>query len=349
MGLLTQRITTAFVLCTAANWFTGTKNSAKTIQWFFKSCKKASPDGCTFYEDSVEGMESKLNNIYASLIKAPIPIQTSKSNGIVDYSVARVSLVLSLYSPTALWKRLATALQDLSQGNVTTVYTMLGEATLFECECDESKYQFEHVHEGLIAYICNDGDPVPVEFEAAQAHYQASTEYLPLGSVWAGFQIACNGWSKDIPKAKFRGPIGGNTSFPMLVIGNTADPVTPLKAAKNASLPFPGSVVLTQDSPGHGSINTPSACTTKAIREYFINGTLPKEGMVCPMDGSPFNDPKKQASGSGSSGQKADSTSESTKDEFELLSQVASNGHILKELHHLARRGFNPGLTLCGF
>ncbi|KAK1234091.1 hypothetical protein PQX77_002710 [Marasmius sp. AFHP31] len=331
------------------NWFTGTKDSAKTIRWFFESCKEAGPDGCAFYEDSVEAMESKLNDIYASLIKAPIPVQTSKSNGIVDYSVARASLVLSLYSPTALWRRLATALQDLSQGNAITVYTMLGEATPFECECNESKYEFEHVHEGLIAYICNDGDPVPAEFEAAQAHYQASTEYSPLGSVWAGFRIACNGWSKDIPKAKFRGPIGGNTSFPMLVIGNTADPVTPLEAAKNATLPFPGSVVLTRDSPGHGSTNTPSACTAKAIREYFINGTLPKEGTVCPMDGSPFDDPKKQASGSGSSDQKADSTSESTKDEFESSSQVASDGHVLKELHHLARRGFNPGFTRRGF
>ncbi|KAJ8081943.1 hypothetical protein PM082_007789 [Marasmius tenuissimus] len=67
------------------------------------------------------------------------------------------------------------------------------------------------------------------------------------------------------------------------------------------------------------------------------------------MDGSPFDDPKKQTSGSGSNDQNADSTSESTKDEFESSSQVASDGHILKELHHLARRGFNPGFTRGGF
>ncbi|KAK1218736.1 hypothetical protein PQX77_018561 [Marasmius sp. AFHP31] len=327
------------------NWFTGTKDSAKTIRWFFESCKEAGPDACDFYEDSVEAMEGKLNDIYASVIKAPVPIQTDKSQGLLDYSLVRAGLLLSLYSPFALWRPLATALQDLSQGNATKAYTLLGESPLFECDCDPSKYAFENLHEGLMAYICNDGDAIPPDFEAAQAHYQASAEYSPIGSFWAGFRIACNGWSKDIPKAEFRGPISGNTSFPMLIIGNTADPVTPLEAAKNASLPFPGSVVLTQDSPGHCSINSPSACTAKVIREYFVNGTLPKEGTVCPMDGSPFDDPKKQESGSGSTDQSMDSTS----DEFESSSQVESNGHILKELRHLARRGFNPGFPRRGF
>ncbi|KAK1223678.1 hypothetical protein PQX77_013436, partial [Marasmius sp. AFHP31] len=67
-------------------------------------------------------------------------------------------------------------------------------------------------------------------------------------------------------------------------------PATPLSAAKKASQQFPGSVVLEQNSPGHCSVAVPSVCTAKVVREYFVNGTLPEQGTICPMDGTLFDD-----------------------------------------------------------
>lgn len=49
-----------------------------------------------------------------------------------------------------------------------------------------------------------------------------------------------------------------------------------------------GSVVLTQDSPGHCSIAAFSACTIAAVKRYFLTGDLPPEGVVCPIDQVPF-------------------------------------------------------------
>jgi len=47
---------------------------------------------------------------------------------------------------------------------------------------------------------------------------------------------------------------------------------------------FPGSVVLTQNSPGHGFFAMSSACTKKYAREYFKSAKLPPPNTTCEMD-----------------------------------------------------------------
>jgi TAP-like protein len=39
----------------------------------------------------------------------------------------------------------------------------------------------------------------------------------------------------------------------------------------------------------HCSISTPSTCTIKHVRQYFLEGTLPKPGTVCQVDLGPFD------------------------------------------------------------
>jgi hypothetical protein len=141
------------------------------------------------------------------------------------------------------------------------------------------------------------------------------------------------------------GPIGGNTSFPIMLIGNTAGTSRPqhsqllfhslchfvtiprscnsalrvrcpllfmyfhLLIAYSAILTgsaFPGSSVLVQDSLGvrassehlpslltimthqHTSFSATSLCTQQHVAAYLLNGTLPTNGTVCPVDISLF-------------------------------------------------------------
>jgi hypothetical protein len=58
-----------------------------------------------------------------------------------------------------------------------------------------------------------------------------------------------SGW-KIRPVHPFTTKPGGKTSFPLLFIGNSADPVSPLVNAQTMSALFPGSAVLIQDGPG---------------------------------------------------------------------------------------------------
>ncbi|KAK1226312.1 hypothetical protein PQX77_010715 [Marasmius sp. AFHP31] len=272
-------------------WLNLAEDTDKTLQWFFQSCKDAGPQSCAFYEDSTEAMNAKLEGIYTRLNEDPIPVRTNTSYGIVDYGSLRFpALLYGLYYPV-LWRTLAKGLQDLTEGDGSVLWSMFGKP-VFECDCDSTTHPVETESESTVAYICNDGDAVPPGVDAARAWYKEAVQlYGSWGTFRASHRIACSGWSPEIPKAQFRGPISGNTSFPMLLIGNTADPATPLSAAKKVSQQFSGSVVLEQNSPGHGSVNAPSVCTAKVVREYFVNGTLPEQGTICPMDGTPFDDP----------------------------------------------------------
>ena len=51
--------------------------------------------------------------------------------------------------------------------------------------------------------------------------------FLVLRSVACSNALRRSGW-KTKSVERFGGPFVGNTSFPLLIIGNTADPVTPL-------------------------------------------------------------------------------------------------------------------------
>lgn len=45
----------------------------------------------------------------------------------------------------------------------------------------------------------------------------------------------------------------GNTSWPLLIMGNSADPVTPVRNAHKMAKGYKGAVVLEQNSEGVGS------------------------------------------------------------------------------------------------
>jgi len=60
------------------------------------------------------------------------------------------------------------------------------------------------------------------------------------------------------------------TAFPILFIGNTADPVTPLFAAVKMALKFEDAGLIEQQSEGHCSL-----CTIAKIRAYFQEGKIP--------------------------------------------------------------------------
>ncbi|KAJ7250175.1 TAP-like protein-domain-containing protein [Mycena haematopus] len=263
-------------------WFSGNITDSmldtdKTLQTFFDGCVAAGPSACAYYSPTASEIASNLAALTESIRAQPFPVLTNISHGMVDFSFMRNFIFASLYSPYGSFASFAQGLAELAAGNATGVYVS-GEVPDFECDYDVAPAQFTaNIYESLIATTCNDGVLVNDSIAQLREFYQTEATLSSFADIWGLWRVHCSGWKVHRPD-RFLGPVGANTSFPLLIIGNTADPITPITWAKKASGLFPGSVLLTQDSPGHTSLVAPSTCTHGTLRDYFQNGTLPAAG-----------------------------------------------------------------------
>ncbi|THU85107.1 alpha/beta-hydrolase [Dendrothele bispora CBS 962.96] len=143
-------------------------------------------------------------------------------------------------------------LADLKQGNGTKLF-MMQEEDPFQCACSPDMFG-RNIGEASNAIMCTDGKPIPGSYEDVVKYHEDALEFSKWSSVWTGVK-------ESVFFSRFH----------------------------EMSKVFPGSVVLSQDSPGHGSISAPSPCTQSYVAAYFVNGTLPKPGTWCPVIGTPFN------------------------------------------------------------
>ncbi|KAJ7182764.1 hypothetical protein C8R43DRAFT_1116387 [Mycena crocata] len=188
-------------------WSNNLLDADKTLQIFFDSCVAAGPTGCAFYAPTPEAISQNLTALYDSVRVRPVPVKTASGYGVIDYNSLCLIVLSSLYWPLTLFRPLAVILAGLARGDGAPLIDFL-KPSPFECSCDPSEHQFDSILDSQVdvAILCSDD--------------------VHLGSVFASIRISCTGW--DIPKQHFQGPVSGNTSFPLLLIGNTADLVTPL-------------------------------------------------------------------------------------------------------------------------
>ncbi|KAJ6511565.1 TAP-like protein-domain-containing protein [Mycena vitilis] len=250
----------------------------KALQSFFDGCAAAGPDLCAFYEP------------IAAAIADTCPRHHSRGRayGIVDYSLLRYTIFETLYSPYAQFSMLAQGLADLQKDNGTVLDSILTTIPGFEGDCNQTSV-FSPIDDSTTTILPERCEDI-AEFLAGSdrincayiRHNRPQNRFSNRVESWTVL-MSGRGW-KVYRDDRFKGPVGGNTSFPLLLISNTADPVAPRAGGLSTQADFPGSVLLTQNSTGHVSVSAPSLCTLGYIRAYFLNGKIPAPGTVCQVD-----------------------------------------------------------------
>lgn len=90
----------------------------------------------------------------------------------------------------------------------------------------------------------------------------------------------CQDW--PVPGERAKPDVSAPGAAPILVIGNTGDPATPVEGARRMadSLGKGVGVGLTVKGEGHGTYGV-NSCATKTVDAFLIDGTVPADGGTC--------------------------------------------------------------------
>lgn len=237
-------------------WHDNMNDTEKTMQYFYDWCVASGPTDCPLANSTStpHDIEIKVTSIVNHLYHNPLPIADPEPD-VITFSDLRYIIFGALYFPQTSFPFLAATLDAIGRGDGSVLAPFLTIAHTFRCAQPPSANQTQSAPrdgEASLAIACGDGDDQApfnnVEF-LEQYWRDLDAKSPSVGAVWANIRTTCAGW-KIRPKHRFTGPFEGNTSHPLMWIGNTADPVTPVGAAHQMARGFPDSVVLTQESAG---------------------------------------------------------------------------------------------------
>lgn len=252
---------------------------------------------CAFYinDTSISQLQARFDAILSDIKENPIAFYDLD---IVDYPAVvtirdlQYYLLVAVYNSVTNFSIVASIMAQLEHRNASTFVSTARLGLEPESSCDFSGLTTSTIQTKSLIQ-CHDADGRYILDSVDE--WAEHVSYLVNQSAYAGAAWAFAGGicqSYDVrapPNQVFRGyKAGTKTATPMLFVRNTLDPVTP--AAKKMRRFFDDSALLTLDAVGHPSIGIKSQCMSNRVRNYFENGDLPEEGLVCEADVLPFLD-----------------------------------------------------------
>jgi pimeloyl-ACP methyl ester carboxylesterase len=203
------------------------------------------------------------DKLFASLDTKPLP--SAKGRPPVNQGVTELAVAEALYSePT--WPILEDSLAKAQRGDGSGLLALY----------DEYRLAYgENTLESLLAINCLDTGPTPPDQQAATDAELA--QVAPHFQGTDALTIACGHWPvPPVPPVKITG-IGAG---PIVVVGTTGDPATPLESTRGMAKALEGGRLIVNDAEGHTGYEA-GTCVGKFVDRYLIDHTVPDDGTTC--------------------------------------------------------------------
>ncbi|HEX6486272.1 MAG TPA: alpha/beta hydrolase [Nocardioidaceae bacterium] len=185
--------------------------------------------------------------------------------------------VLGIWAPLyneSYWPLLDQALKMAFQGDGSALLSLSDQYT----SRGPSGY-LNNSLEALYAVNCLDHDDSMTSAQAAAKVPEFEKASPTFGAIFAAGLSSCEYW--PVKGTRKPAPLEAKGAEPILVIGTTRDPATPLAWARSLASELDSGVLLVRDGDGHTGYNSGNECVDSTVESYLVSGKVPKSGKTC--------------------------------------------------------------------
>lgn len=238
---------------------------------FFDDC--AADEGCDFHSGG--SPETAYARLMAQIDAETLPAEVAGEERELTSGEAEIGVALALYSGRDGWPVLAEALVEAARGDGSGLLELSDAYT-----GRRAGGVYSDDNEAFFAISCTDAPAASTAdgFPAVAAEVTAAAPYFGATTLWLG--LPCAYW--PVP------PVGGPTEIhatgapPLLVLGTTNDPATPLAWAESLASQLDSGALAVLEGEGHTAFGRGSGCIDEIVFEYLVDLVVPDDGVACP-------------------------------------------------------------------
>ncbi|MGY1633458.1 alpha/beta hydrolase [Geodermatophilus sp. SYSU D01186] len=216
-----------------------------------------------------------VEELLAQAAQTPIPSARAGETRQATPGVVMTAIQAGLYN-TSAWPQLQQGLAAARNGDAQQLFSL---ADAYYGRLQDGTYS--NLIDASLAIGCADRDPdlqVPEdEIRALAADW--GQRYPLFGAGSAAGLYTCSAWDDDPTPLPARDAEG---AAPILVVGNTGDPVTPLPGAEQMATELTSGVLLVWQGLGHTSYPK-TGCVNDVVNAYLVDLVVPADGATCPL------------------------------------------------------------------
>jgi hypothetical protein len=239
----------------------------QSLDAFLAQC--SSDSKCRFHNDG--HAEAAFDNLMSSIDESPVPSKM-KGRPPVTRKAALTGVARALYDD-ANWPDLADALAKAQKGDGSGLLTLYDE---YYDRQDDGTY--DNSIEAFQVISCDD-DPQRLTVAQSDAMVPEFHKVAPRMGAQSVGDYFCTFFPKAIDP---RVAITGKGAPPIVVLGTTGDPATPLEGARKMAESLEKGRFVTVVGNQHTGYGV-NDCSTRAVEDYLVDpvGHLPAEGLRC--------------------------------------------------------------------